>query len=132
LALPEIGEACRPPGALEIAPGRVTPDAAGRELDAGFSEAGVCDIGASVLLSAGEGGSFSSSESESESSLSEAAPTVEGLLEGESGLSGPSSSSFSSSASGCSDAFGAAIALVAGSCRRTRLGITFTGDGRRS
>ena len=50
----------------------------------------------SDLLSDGDG---SSSSSESESSPSDSSPTVEGLLNGESGLSGPSSSSSSSSSS---------------------------------
>lgn len=44
-------------------------------------------------LSTGDGGSASSSDSES--SLSDMSPTVDGLLNGESGLSGPSSSSAS-------------------------------------
>lgn len=46
-----------------------------------------------ALLSTGDGGSASSSDSES--SLSDMSPTVDGLLNGESGLSGPSSSSAS-------------------------------------
>lgn len=49
--------------------------------------------------SIGEGGSSSSSDSES-SLEDEPPPTVEGLLNGESGLSGPSSSSFSPSGRG--------------------------------
>lgn len=44
-------------------------------------------------LSTGDGGSASSSDSES--SLSDMSPTIDGLLNGESGLSGPSSSSAS-------------------------------------
>lgn len=88
-------------------------------------------------LSAGEGGSFSSSESESESddSLPE--------LSGESGLSGPSASSPSASsssgssasgvsASGASVAAGTGVLLATATCRRTCLGTIFTGDGRRS
>lgn len=72
-------------------------------------------------LCTGEGGSSSSSDSES--SLSDMSPpTVDGLLNGESGLSGPSSSS--PAATG--------IVLAIGSSRRTRLGKILTGDGRRS
>ena len=49
-------------------------------------------VGAAVApLSTGDGGSASSSDSES--SLSDMSPTVDGLLNGESGLSGPSSTS---------------------------------------
>jgi hypothetical protein len=90
-----------------------------------------CDAAGIVLLpagEAGEAGSFSSSESES--SLSESSPAIDGLLSGESGLSGPSSSS--SSSFGAPDAVGTNILLVAEACRRTRLGKTVTGDGRRS
>lgn len=63
---------------------------------------------AETPLSTGEGGSSSASES----SPSDNAPTVEGLLEGESGLSG--------------------TALAVGTCRLISLGIILTGDGRRS
>jgi hypothetical protein len=60
----------------------------------------------------------SSSSSDSESSLSESPPTVDGLLMIESGLSG---SSISSSPG---------TMLATGVCRRTRVGNTVTGDGR--
>ena len=63
----------------------------------------------------------SSSSSDSESSPSDVPPTVDGLLNGESGLSGPSSSA---SATG--------IVLATESWRRTRVGKTLTGDGLRS
>lgn len=52
---------------------------------------------AGAPLSAGDGGP-SSSSSESESSSEDPAPTVDGLLKGESGLSGPSSTSSSGAA----------------------------------
>jgi hypothetical protein len=68
-----------------------------------------------------------SSSSESESSLSDP-PTVDGLLAGESGLFMPPSSSSSSFPS----SLGAGIVLATGVPRRTCLGMTFTGDGRRS
>lgn len=64
----------------------------------------------------------SASSSDSESSLSDISPTVEGLLNGESGLSGPSSTS----------APAAGIVLATGSTWRMRFGKTLTGDGRRS
>jgi hypothetical protein len=74
-----------------------------------------------LLFTSDAASSSSESESESESSLSDP-PTVDGLLAGESGLSGPSSS-FSSRAD---------IVLATGPPRGTFLGTTFTGDGRRS
>lgn len=83
--------------------------------------AGGSPCGGALGSCVGEGGSASSSDSES--SPSDRAPTVEGLLNGESGLSGPSSSSSAS---------GAGAALAAGSCRLAYLGKTLTGDGRRS
>jgi hypothetical protein len=116
--LPGIDETCRVVDALSVALGRLVADEAGRDIGMDPPDADACDAAGRVLFPAGEGGS---SSSESESSLSEDAPTVDGLLEGESGLSGPSSSSS-----------GAATVLVVGFCRRTRLGKTVTGDGRRS
>jgi hypothetical protein len=67
----------------------------------------------------GDGGSISSSDSES--SPSDMSPTVDGLLNGESGLSGPSPS-----------APATGIVLATGSTWRMRFGKTLTGDGRRS
>lgn len=70
-----------------------------------------------TAASTGEGGSCSSSESESDDSLPE--------LSGESGLSG-------ASASGCPVAAGTGAMLATASCRRTHLGKILTGAGRRS
>ena len=72
-------------------------------------------------LGGGECSSFSSSESES--SLSDSPPTVEGLLNGESGLSDPSFSF-------CPSVRGNVVAVP--SPRRVSLGKIATGDGRRS
>jgi hypothetical protein len=122
--LPRLGT-----GALDEAAGRLV------------GSAGCVEEGADTEpLAAGEGRAFSSSffssssssSEESESSLDEPAPAVEGLLSGESGLSGPSSSSSSSSpAGGIAEPVGAEVVVLV-ACRRTRLGKIWTGDGRRS
>jgi hypothetical protein len=77
-------------------------------------------------FSTGDGGSSSSSDSES--SLSDCSPTVDGLLASESGLSGPSCSPYPSFSSPSETG----IALATASPRRTRFEMTFTGDGLRS
>jgi hypothetical protein len=119
--LVEIDEDCGTAIVLEIAGGLFTADDAGKNDCAGCAGTGGGSEGATVPLSTGEGGSPASS-SDSESSPSNATPTVEGLLPGESGDSGPSASS----PPGISGAM-----LAAASCRRMRLGKTITGDGRR-
>jgi hypothetical protein len=71
---------------------------------------------ADVLLSFGDGGS---SSSESELSAGDGAPVVDGLLPGESGLSGPSS------------ALPGPSAPRPASCRFVRIVRTGIGEGRR-
>jgi hypothetical protein len=117
--------------ALEIAIGMLAADEGGMDGSIGWPDIAACEAGGGAPLSTGDGGS---SSSESESSLSEPAPTVEGLLSGESGLSGPSSSSSSSgsSTSGISDAAAAGALLAVVACLRTRRGTILTGVGRLS
>src|SRR5690242_1863725 len=76
--LDAVGEACE----LEMGASKALDIAAGVDVNAAWLEV-------FALLSLGDGGS---SSSESELSPGEGTPVVDGLLPGESGLSGPSSS----------------------------------------